>query len=412
MAPNAPQRPHYSASIRPRPRRDGTIAYDVRYRLDGSSRTLSFGTQKAAERWAGIVRTIGPAEALKFVELNSKPGTPTIDEYVDTYLATKSGVEPKTIDHYRMFMRRHISPVMGHMPLDAVSKETIAAWVNGMRDSGAAAKSIANRHGFLSAMFQNAVDDGVVPSNPCAKTKLPETERREMVFLSPDEFTVLLSYIPERYQPLVLLLAVTGMRWGEATALRPGDFDLAARRVRVSRAWKSSKGRGWYIGPPKTSRSKRVITLPEDVIPIVAPLLTAGTEYVFTNRRGHAVRQQNFFEAAWSPARRLANGLPPFDTAKADKGREWTAKVRGVWDGRKPADEPIGKWPRVHDLRHSHVGWLLSQGIGIDVISRRLGHESIQTTIDIYGHIAQERMEAAGAAAGLALAGAMPQILP
>src|SRR5690606_8290571 len=138
---------------------------------------------------------------------------------------------------------------------------------------GAAAKSIKNRHGFLSAMFQNAVDDGIIDANPCAKTKLPDSERREMVFLSPDEFTVLLSYIPERHQPLVLLLAVTGMRWGEATALRPGDFDLGARRVRVSRAWKSSVKRGWYIGPPKTSRSKRTITLPEDAIPVLEPLV-------------------------------------------------------------------------------------------------------------------------------------------
>lgn len=404
----------YSASIRPRPRRDGAVAFDVRFRQDGKQRTLSFEHQNGAEKWANILRAIGPAEAIAFLNLSTEDGSPTVADYAERYIKTKSGVEGKTTDSYRTYMRMHIGPTLGHLPIDAVSSEAIAGWINLRASQGAAAKSIKNEHGFLSAMFQSAVDmdPPLIGRNPCATSRLPESEQKEMVFLSPDEFTLLLSYIPIKYQPLVLLLANTGLRWGEATALRPGDFDLEARTVRVSRAWKHSGTKGWYIGPPKTRRSKRTVSMPENLIPVLRPLVESGSEYVFTNAFGHPVRQQNFHGAFWTPARRLANGLPAFESAKGDPSRAWKARTRGVWADRNPAKKPLGKWPRIHDLRHSHASWLLANGVGIDVVQRRLGHESITTTVDRYGHISLERQAQAGDAIGVILAGAMPEIEP
>jgi integrase len=407
MVPNT----QYGASVRPRARRDGTVAFDVRYRLDGKSRTLSFEDDKSAEKWARNVRTIGPIEALKYLRSTDEDTAPTVNEYADTYIRGKSGVEGKTLDHYRMYMRLHIGPVFGELPLDAVQREMIASWINAQSDAGVAAKTIKNRHGFLSAMFQDAVDDDRIPltRNPCAKTNLPESEQQEMVFLSADEFTTLLAYIPPKYQPIVYLLAATGLRWGEATALRPGDFDLVRGNVRVSRAWKSSTAKGWYIGPPKTKKSKRTISMPADLVDVVRPLVEAATEYVFTNAHGAPLRQSNFFNEVWEPARRLANALPPFDASKRDKSRAWVPRTGGIWD-RKPAEKPLGKFARVHDLRHSHASWLLEAGVGLDVVQLRLGHESIKTTVEVYGHIAQERLTHAGDQIGFVLAGAMPQL--
>ena len=397
----------YSASIRVRPRRDGTIAYDVRYRHNGASRTLSFDIASGAEKWANILRQVGPDEALAFLNLSTAAGTPTVAEYAPHYINHKSGIEPRTAADYRTYMRLHIEPVLGHLPIDAVSSDAIASWINLMAAKGAASKSIKNWHGFLSAMFQRAVDDGLISRNPCAKSKLPETESGEMVFLSPDEFTTLYGYIPYKYQPLILFLASTGLRWGEATALRPSDFDLDALTVRVSRAWKHSPA-GWYIGPPKTKRSKRTVSLPVNIITDLRPLVENAGEYVFTNAYGKPVRQNNFYEGVWAPARRLANGLPAYDKAK-DADLPWSPKANGSWD-RTPAAKPIGKTPRIHDLRHSHASWLLAQGVGIDIVSRRLGHESVKTTLDVYGHVAPERLQEVGNVVNQILAGSMPQL--
>lgn len=373
----------YSASTRPRPRKDGTVAHDVRFRQDGRSRTISFDTPVAAERWANILRQIGPVEALALLQATTQANLPTVAEYAEIYIGTKSGVEPRTLEHYRMYMRVSINDAMGSLPLDAVSSATISGWVNDQSAKGFAPKTIKNRHGFLAAMFQHAQDAGLIPRNPCAKTGLPESEQEEMTFLSPAEFRQLLEYIPEPSKLLVRFLAATGTRWSEATALQPKDFDFTAGTVRISRAWKSSTGSGYYLGAPKTKKSRRTISLPASLIPEIKVAVKAAETFVFVNRDGAPIRQAKFWEGVWNPARRLANGLPAYD------GR--TPRTGSVW-AQEPAQNPLGKNPRVHDLRHTHASWLLNDGVPINVIQRRLGHESIQTTVDTYGHIAPDMM--------------------
>lgn len=394
----------YSASVRPRPRKDGTIAHDLRYRLDGRSQSLSFDDGAQAIKYRNIMRQVGPVETLLLLSTTSQTESPTVERYARTYIDGKSGIEPKTREAYAMYLRLHI-PFKDY-PIDAVSSDTIAKWINAQTEAGNAAKSIKNRHGFLSAMFASAVEDGLITKNPCGKSRLPESEQLEMTFLSVNEFTELLGFIPEPYQALVLLLATTGLRWGEATALKPSDVDVEAQTVRVSRAWKSSQSRGWYLGPPKTKRSRRTVSIPDNLLPQLRPLM--GRTFLFENAQHGPVRQAQFYESVWEPARNLANGRPARAVTRG-KGDVYAPRTGGVWD-RKPSNAPIGKEPRVHDLRHSHASWLLAEGIGIDVVSRRLGHESIQTTVNIYGHITAERMFGAAKAIGNVLSGAMPQI--
>jgi integrase len=405
MAKKAP----YSASIRVRPKRDGHVSHDVRFRMDGSSKTRGFDDAKSAERWANVLRQIGPEEALKLLDVEFDK-TPTVDEYADRYILSKSGLEGMTLDHYRMYMRISISPAMGTLPVDAVTPERISQWVNDQVSAGYSAKTIANRHGFLSAMFQHAVEvTEILRKNPCARTNLPNSEREEMVFLSPDEFVELLSFIPPRWQPLVFLLASTGMRWGEVTALKPGDFDIANRTVTVSRAWKKSRKRGWYVGAPKTKKSKRTIAIDDDALATVLPLIEAADEWVFTNASGKPVRQQHFHGIVWTPARNLANGKPAFAKTRG-KGDLWVARSNGVWD-REPSKRPIKKMPRIHDLRHSHASWLINAGVPLTAIQLRLGHESVKTTSDTYGHLAPDMLRRSAEVSGVLLAGAMPQLV-
>ncbi|MBW4043335.1 MAG: site-specific integrase [Acidobacteria bacterium] len=371
----------FAASIRVRSRADGTHAFDVRYRLEGRSRTMSFTEARAAERWAAIVRRIGAPSALELLRDRDSAAGTTVDEWAERYLRTLSGVEGATVDHYRSYLAVSISPTLGALPLDSLGRAHIAEWINDQAERYAA-KTVKNRHGFLSAMLQGAVNEGLLDRNPCTGSRLPESEQREMVFLSPDEYRTLLSFVPEYYAPLVQLLAATGMRFGEVTALRPADFDWHAGTVRIARAWKRSQAKGWYVGAPKTRRSRRTISLPTSLLPQLREQTRRGEEWAFVNQRGGPIRQPTFWDSPWHPARRLANGLPAF-TGKPLAGRDWD---------REPAETPIGKWPRIHDLRHSHVSWLISDGISLPVIQRRLGHESIQTTVDRYGHLSPDML--------------------
>ncbi len=152
----------------------------------------------------------------------------------------------------------------------------------------------------------------------------------------------------------------SGARFGEATALKPGDIDLAESTVRIQRAWRYVPKEGYQLGPPKTTRSTRTI----DVVAATLAKLDLTGEWVFTNSgrgwRGPAtdpVRAQNFHTNAWVPA--------------LTKAREKGLTPR----------------PRIHDLRHTNASWLIQAGIPLTVVQRHLGHESIQTTSDRYGHL-------------------------
>src|SRR5690606_2374876 len=89
--------------------------------------------------------------------------------------------------------------------------------------------------------------------------------KRKMVILTQSEFAVLLHFLPEQWRPLVLWLAGTGMRWGEATALTWGDLDRDARPrlVHIDKAWQKPEiGTKPVLGPPKTDAGERTISLP------------------------------------------------------------------------------------------------------------------------------------------------------
>jgi integrase len=226
------------------------------------------------------------------------------------------------------------------------------------------------------------LDKRNIAANPCAKTKIGRTERGEMTILSRDELAAVLEAIGEHWRPLVITLAGTGLRFGEATALQVRDFDLehVPPLLRVSRSWKHTDTKDRELGPPKSEKGRRLVSLPPEVVAVVRPLVNgrAREAFVFVNTVGAPVRQNSFHEV-------------------------WTAAVKR---------SGIGKRPRVHDLRHSHVASQIAQGVPLPVIQRRLGHEQITTTIDTYGHLADDALSVAAQAASMYLSPAAPELLP
>ena len=122
----------------------------------------------------------------------------------------------------------------------------VAGWVRAMTEKGLSPKTIANVHGLLSAAMTTAVRLGYRADNPCVGVELPKSvaTRDEMTVLTRDEFGLLLSKVSAHYQPLVLTLVATGLRWGEATALTAGDVDLTARPGDRARDEGMEAGRG------------------------------------------------------------------------------------------------------------------------------------------------------------------------
>lgn len=362
------------ASLRMDKRKDGTGCTRVLFRQDGKQRCLTFDDHAVAVRFRDLVDQVGAQRAQEIAHIERKARqTMTVEQWLAHYIDHLSGVDKRTADDYRGYVRTDFAPTFGAMPLSALSREDVAKWVQHSHTvKRAAAKTIANKHGFLSAALAAAVDKGHINANPAAGTGLPTDEPAEMVFLERDQYRALLSEIPDTWKPLVEFLVASGCRWSEATALKPSDVDRVRGTVRVNRAWKRSPYR---LGPPKTRKSVRTINVAKKE---VLDNLDYSSEWLFTNpgegsggpsplRRGAGgpVRAPNFRANVWNPA----------------VARTWPA-IDG--DGH-PIPNPLR--PRIHDLRHTCASWLIQAGRPLPAVQAHLGHENINTTISVYTHL-------------------------
>ena len=395
------------SSLRTRTRLDGTHYVQVLWRERGKQRTTSFDSPDTATRWRKLLDQVGPERAREIIGATENH-TPllTLTQWCESYIDGLTGVEDGTRRRYHSYLRMNITPSIGALPLTSITDTTIARWVHSLH--GASGKTIKNKHGFLSGALAAAVKAGHITVNPCEGMRLPRTEREDMCFLTPSDYAVLLGYVPIYWQPLVTVLISTGMRWSEVTALQVRDVDTDRCTVRIARAWKYTSGQGHRLGPPKSRRSERTLSLAEETMDLLRPLLhRPGTEFLFSNTRGNPVRHATFHDNVWAPAVRLANG------EKAGKSKRIARRCDALGHEILPAtDVKLNKRPRIHDLRHSHASWLINAGIALPVIQQRLGHESITTTVNTYGHLDASSMVAATAAVSRALTQALPRVLP
>jgi integrase len=378
----------------------------------GALTSEQFDTYEDAVRFGKLVDRVGgqAARDIRTASTTSALDMPTLRTHFDVHLATVAASRtPGTVAEYRRVAERTWLPALGDLPVDAVTRDAVVKWVASQRavetQRSAAArakaitaqrrdptvvvpaprtyspKSIRNAHALLSDALGAALDRGLVSRNVARGVQMPsDHEHAEMVILTEREFLHVLDELAPHYRPLVLTLYSTGLRWGEATALTPGDLDLDARvpTLHVVRSWKKGAS-GVYLGSPKTRRAVRTIALGAQLVPLLRELADGrpGDALLFTTPSGTRIRQNHFWERVWTPA----------------------------LDGAE-----IGKRPRVHDLRHTHASMMINAGMNLLQLQYRLGHESLKTTGDTYGHLLPDALAAGAMYATGVLAAAMPQI--
>lgn len=372
------------ASIRYRKTSKGTVSWQVLFRHADKQQSRTFEDERSASEFKRLVDDLGADEAVTILaeRTSSDRQTPRLADWCTEHIDSLTGVQEGTRARYRTLVRTHLG-ALGPRPLDSITPAAVGRWVNGMEREGLSGKTISNRHGFLSSALKHAVRRRLIDSNPCEGTRIPKTERAEMVFLTDSEFAIFLRHVRPDAVGIVAMLPATGLRFGELTAIQVRDVDLDAATLTVSRAWKYVEGAGVpaVLGPPKTQRSRRTIALPGQAVQILRDHSEdlAPDDFIFTNRAGKPWTRSRFHEGVWQPAARAA--LPE-----------------------------IKKKPRVHDMRHTCASWMIRAGLPLPVIQRHLGHESITTTVDRYGHLEPAHLAMAAGALSVALSGALPQI--
>jgi integrase len=317
----------------------------------------TFASKTEAERW--LTRT--EAAILDSDWIDPEAGKISLESYVADWIAERPNLRPKTVALYRYLARNHLVPRLGSSPVSAISDGRVRRWRRELLDSGVSPVTTAKAYRLLKAILNTATDDGLIRRNPCRIKGASQERSPERPMLSIDEVYKLADAVGDRYRALVLLTAFGSLRWGEAIALQRADVDLDARTVRVDRQLTEVPGAGLVLGQPKSDAGRRVIHLPEAIIPVLREHLeqfgNAGLAgLVFSSPTGLPLRHSQFRNRVWLPA-------------LAQTG------LKGV---------------HFHDLRHAGNGLAAATGATLRELMARMGHSSTRAAL-IYLHNSDER---------------------
>jgi integrase len=413
---------------------DGKVnSYRVRLRVNGKQTTETFKNEVAANVFIArmLDPAIGPEKAVAMrarEDAASDVYVPTIRELLPKYVEQLTGIEDATREEYlRLAERSWLTPI-GSLRVDDpdLRDEVARRWLN---KATGAPKTIKNQKSVLLGVMDYAMQKRYITVNPLMRMRVSragEEETEDPKFLTHEEFDILYSEFAPRDQKIVTWMFGMGTRWGETSAIRKRDIDLTAGqwdgdtwipapRAQIIRAWKKApKGSARKIGQPKSKASRRMVVMPAEVVDMVEPMLKdlGPDDYLFRTSTGKAMTHANFFNRAWKPATMRASICPDHRPKKCRcfAGKPWLCTVHTERDenDNRIMPPPCGCpgrltfRPRIHDARHTHASWLIAQGVRLEVIQERLGHEDYLTTRRLYGHLLPDAQLAAAAAASLA----------
>lgn len=261
-------------------------------------------------------------------------------------------IKKSTLSTKEYIINKKILPYFENMQVQDIKAIHIRKWQSELLKLNYSKTYIKTIHNQLTAIFNYAVRFHNLNKNPChIAGSIGKKDADEMSILTVEEFEKMIEYVTgEENKCFYKVLFWTGMRKGELLALTYKDVDFTNKTINITKNFQIINGQG-FLSEPKTTKSKRVISINNTVIDSIKKMWDTSYKAKINDRIFHLSK--------FSIKRQL-------DTACKRAGLHLI---------------------RVHDLRHSHASFLLANGIDIVSVSRRLGHEKVQTTLNIYCHI-------------------------
>ena len=326
----------------------GTWYFKCNYRdWQGETRTKlkrGFATKREAQQ--------GERE---FLDMQSGNMNMKLAAFVEVYFNDKgTRLKERSIMTKRTLIETKIIPYFGDKSMNEITSVDIIKWQNLLMKQEYSPTYLRMIQNQLTALFNHAERFYDLRDNPCKKEdKMGRSNARELNFWTKDEYEVFIKGFgaeDEMYRIIFQMLFWLGCRIGEVLALTASDIDLENGTISVSKTF-FRRNKTDYITSPKTESSNRKITIPK---------------FLKREIKEYLDRQ---YELA--PEDRI---FPITDRAVQKKMKQKTEEAKL---------KPI----RVHDLRHSHIALLIEKGLQPLVIAQRVGHDSVNTTMNIYGHL-------------------------
>lgn len=337
----------------------GPRTYVARIKVDGKSRQRTFPTMGAAREWERTSRV----DVRRGDWIDPTAGSIRFSEYAASWLDIAAlRWRDSTEREIRRRVARYLMPALGDRQLRAITKSECQAIVSKLAADGRKPKYIRNIRAVLTAILASAVDDMLIPSNPSLRLVMPKADAQPIIPLSIEQVEHIAATIRAELRAFVILGAASGLRSGELRALTVGDITPAIHlrrdlpHVAVTIRVRRGVDDAGVIGPPKSPSANRDVQVPAHVAEALA-------EHIATHGLGDDGLIFHTGGSIW-PTSTLAN--------------YWHEAIDGLG---------LSERHGVHQLRHHHASLLLSQGINIAAVSRRLGHSNVTTTLRSYSWV-------------------------
>jgi integrase len=370
--------------IRKRRLSDGRVSYQARLPISARPRKVivkTFTRRRDAERWiTGQAATIHDGSFI-----DPRHGTKPFKDLITTWERTHlPKLAPKTRERYESVTRTYLIPQFGSTPLGKLTRSDFKEWFASLaverKPDGKPRYSpgtLRKVQVVLSSILSEGIELGLLRENPAARMRLASPPRTEMTILTAEEIKALADSIPRASDRLAIYVAAyCGLRAGELWALQRRDIDLLHHRLYVQRALKDLRGH-LEFGDTKTYGSRRTVSLPAFLGAMLAEHMetmpASPDALLFVSPGGGGARQKG----DGGPIRHSLFVRRVFKPAiVGDKEKK-----------REPALPAHKHNLRFHDLRHTCASLLIAAGAHPKLIQARLGHASITTTLDRYGHL-------------------------
>ena len=344
-----------------RKRADGSWEARIDIGRDASGRRRSKSVYGKTKKEVSDKLTKLAAEKLDGVIVDS--GRTTVGDLLNRWLEESSRINtaPNTHTRYESVTRIHLKPTLGKIRLSQLNPMHVSGLLSKLERENVGERTRGMAYAVLRRALNIGMKWGLLVRNVCSSVDPPKQHRAHVTTLTEKQVNELLAATSEtRWGALFMLAITTGLRQGELFALKWEDIDLNRGLLSVRHSLEEVAGK-LRLKEPKSKSGRRQVTLSTGAIESIwahrAILMSeglAGCEMVFSDSEGKFLRKSNFERRVWHKYR----------------------------DGAE-----IPNTITFHDLRHTSATILLGAGCHPKIVQERLGHSSIQLTVDTYSHI-------------------------
>ncbi|MEK3977872.1 site-specific integrase [Psychrobacillus sp. FSL K6-2836] len=323
-----------------------------------------FKRQKDAQ--AALNKVLNEIDVQGYIE----PSKEIFSSFIESWFTShyEKRIKETTAANIQSLINKHLirENPFADKPLSKITTEDIDAFYNLKIDEEYSSSYIRKMHQILNQAFNQAVKWKRIKYNPVIDADPPAVTKEEMKIWSYDEINTFLEHCKGERHHLTFLLAIyTGLRRGEILGLKWSDIDLVNKMIRVQRSLAYIPKKGYILTSTKTRKSNRIVPISDMVV----------NELVKYRKQQEIWKEQlseQYLDEDLVICTETGSKQDPRNVLRALKRLITTSNVTHI---------------RFHDFRHTHASILISKGVDVVKVSKRLGHANAKITLETYAHL-------------------------